>query len=109
MSRAWAISRATEVLASKLCGSADGLFTMAETLTKAPPIWDRTSAYWVSAPTTAICPGPAWGMPQAPAASAPRASAGATSTPRHIFSRTILDTLAGIIPVSKAHPTTMSE
>src|SRR5271165_4387626 len=51
-------SRATDALASKVCGSVFGLLMMALTWTYLPPTCDRTSAYSFSAPTATILPPP---------------------------------------------------
>src|ERR1039458_4245324 len=49
-------SRATEALASKVCGSVFGLLMIALTWTYFPPTWLMTSAYSFSAPTATILP-----------------------------------------------------
>src|SRR5271157_4936721 len=51
-------SRATDALASKVCGSVFGLLMMALTWTYLPPTCWMTSAYSFSAPTATILPPP---------------------------------------------------
>src|SRR5580693_6782767 len=51
-------SRATDALASKVCGSVFGLLMMALTWTYFPPTWLMTFAYSFSAPTATITPEP---------------------------------------------------
>ena len=56
MSWAWLTVRATEALASKVCGSVFGLLMMALAWTYFPPTCWMTFAYWLSAPTATMVP-----------------------------------------------------